>query len=224
VSVSSNANRSGAVNLSGATVSGNIAVFATPPAGTSTVVLVAFYIDDVNRTRLPYWVQLRAPYDLNGTLSSGLASMFDSRLLLNGSHTLTVEVLRVNGSVERRTVTFNVNNPAPAVTQRIKVSTTTTRTSPVDLNGRTLSGSVAIFVDPTTSVKSVAFWLDTTNLTLPPRSTDTSAPFDFNGTASNGKATLFNVGTLTPGQHRIAVRITYSNGTTAVLSSVFTRS
>ncbi|HEX2784527.1 MAG TPA: hypothetical protein VHN36_13160, partial [Ilumatobacteraceae bacterium] len=127
VSVSTNANRSGAIDLAGSTVSGNIAVFATPAASTSKVVIVGFYIDDPNRTKLPYWVQLLTPYDLNGTLNSGLANMFDSRVLLNGAHTLTVELLRLNGTVERRTVSFNVNNPAPAVTQKLQVSTSATR-------------------------------------------------------------------------------------------------
>ena len=223
LSVSTNTNRTGAIDLAGSTVSGNIAVFATPATGTSRVVIVGFYLDDPNRASLPYWVQLVSPYDLNGTLKGGTANMFDTRLLLNGSHTLTVEVLRVNGSVERRTVTFTVNNPPPAVAQKLQVSTSATRSNPVDLNGRVLSGSVAIFVAPSTSVKSVAFWLDKTNLTVAPRSVDSSAQFDFNGTASNGQAILFNVGTLTPGSHRIAARVTYTNGTTAILSSTFTR-
>ena len=96
----------------------------------------------------------------DGTLKNGTANLFDTRQLLNGAHTLTVELVRLNGSVERRTVSFNVNNPAPAVTQKLRVSTTANRSNPVDLNGRVLTGSVAIFVTPTTSVKSVAFWLD----------------------------------------------------------------
>jgi hypothetical protein len=223
LSVSTNANRTGAVDLAGSTVSGNIAVFATPATGTSRVAIVGFYLDDPNRTSLPYWVQLISPYDLNGTLKGGTANMFDTRALLNGSHTLTVEVLRVNGSLERRTVTFTVNNPPPAVAQKLQVSTSATRSNPLELNGRTVSGSVAIFVSPSTSVKSVAFWLDKTNLTVAPRSVDSSAQFDFNGTAGNGQAILFNVGTLTPGSHRIAARVTYTNGTTAILSSTFTR-
>jgi hypothetical protein len=222
LSVSTSANRTGAVDLAGSTVSGNIAVFATPAAG-ARVVLVGFYFDDPNRSSLPYWIQLVSPYDLNGTLKNGTANLFDTRLLLNGTHTLTVELLRLNGALERRTVTFTVNNPAPTVTQKLQVSTTATRSNPVDLNGRTLTGSVAIFVAPSTSVKSVAFWLDKPNLTVLPRSIDLSAQFDFNGTASNGQAVLFNVGTLAPGSHRIAALVTYTNGTTAVLSSTFTR-
>jgi hypothetical protein len=103
------------------------------------------------------------------------------------------------------------------------VSTSDKRTSPVDLNGRTLTGSVAIFVTPTTSVKSVAFWLDKTNLTVAARSVDNAAQFDFNGTANNGQAILFNVGTLAAGSHRIAARVTYTNGTTAFISSTFTK-
>ncbi|MEP7114014.1 MAG: Ig-like domain-containing protein, partial [Ilumatobacteraceae bacterium] len=223
VSVSTNANRTGAINLAGATVSGNVAVFATPPAGSSRVAVVGFYIDDPNRNSLPYWIQILSPYDLNGTLKNGTAKLFDTRLLLNGAHTLTVELLRLNGTHERRTVSFTVNNPAPAVAQKLQVSTSATRSNPADLNGRALAGSVAVFVTPTPSVKSVAFWLDKTNLTVLPRSIDSSAQFDFNGTGSNGQAVLFNVGSLAPGSHRIAARVTYTNGTTAVLSSTFTR-
>ncbi len=223
LSVSTNASRTGAIDLAGSTVSGNIAVFATPATGTSRVAIVGFYIDDPSRTSLPYSVQLVSPYDLSGTLKDGKANLFDTRRLLNGTHTLTVELLRLNGGFERRTVSFTVNNSPPAVTQRIQVSASATRSNPVDLSGRTLTGSVAIFVAPSNSVKSVAFWLDKTNLTVAPRSVDSSAQFDFNGTANNGQAILFNVGTLAPGSHRIAARVTYTNGTTAVLSSTFTR-
>jgi hypothetical protein len=223
LSVSTNANRTGAVDLAGSTVSGNIAVFATPTTGTSRVAYVRFFLDDPNRTGSPCFVQFVSPYDLNGTLKGGTANLFDSRLLLNGPHGLTAEVVRANGSVERRTVSFTVNNPPPAVAQKLQVSTSATRSNPVDLNGRAVSGSVAIFVAPSTSVKSVAFWLDKTNLTVPPRSVDSSAQFDFNGTAGNGQAILFNVGVLAPGSHRIAARVTYTNGTTAILSSTFTR-
>ena len=53
VSVSTNAKRTGAIDLAGSTVSGNIAVFATPPSGTSPVIIVAFYLDDPNRTTSP---------------------------------------------------------------------------------------------------------------------------------------------------------------------------
>jgi hypothetical protein len=222
MSVSTNAKRTSAVNLAGATVSGNVAMFVTPPSG-SAVVVVAFYIDDQTRASAPYRLQFFNPYDLNGTLSNGTANLLDSRLLLNGSHTLTAEVLRLNGTVDRRTVSFNVNNPASTATQRIQVSTTATRSNAVVLNGQTLSGSVAVFVAPTTSVKTVEFWLDKTNLTASPRSIDTAAPFDFNGTANNGQATLFNVGSLATGSHRIAARVTYTNGTTAVLTGTFTK-
>ncbi len=223
VTVSTNAKRTGAIDLAGSTVSGNIAVFATPPSGSSPVIIVAFYLDDPNRTSAPYRLQLLTPYDLNGTLSNGTANLFDSRLLLNGTHTVTTEVVRLNGTIERRTVSFNVNNPAPTVTQRIQVSTSPTRTNPAVLNGQSLSGSVAIFVAPTTGVKSVEFWLDKTNLTVSPRSVDSSAQFDFNGTAGNGQATMFNVGSLAAGSHRVAARITFTNGTTAVLSGTFTK-
>ncbi len=223
LSVSTNASRSGAVDLAGATVSGNIAVFATPAAGTSRVLLMSFAIDDSNMTSLPYSAQLLTPFDLAGTLPNGTANLFDTRFVLNGTHTLTVALIRLNGTVERRTVTFTVNNPAPAVTQRLQLSTTATRTNPVDLSGRTLTGSVAIFVTPTTSVKSVAFWLDKTNLTVGPRSIDGATPFDFNGTAANGQAVLFNVATLATGSHQIAALITYTNGTTAIVTSSFTK-
>jgi hypothetical protein len=223
LSVSTNANRTNPVDFAGSTVSGNIAVFATPAANSSRVVLMGFYFDDPNRTSLPYWLQLLSPFDLAGTLRNGTANLFDTRLLLNGTHTLTVELLRLNGTLERRTVSFTVNNPAPTVPQKLQVSTSATRSNPVDLNGRTLSGQVAIFVTPTTSVRSVAFWLDKTNLTVLPRSIDTSAQFDFNGTANNGQAVLFNVGTLAAGSHRISALVTYTNGTTAVISSTFTK-
>ena len=113
-------------------------------------------------------MQLLSPYDLNGTLSHGHRQLFDSRLLLNGAHTLTTEVLRLERHgraphrfVQRQQRRADGDSAAPGQHQR-------NAQQPVVLNGQTLTGSVAIFVAPTTSVKTVEFWLDKTNLTVSP--------------------------------------------------------
>ena len=151
------------------------------------------------------------------------AGAIDSRLLLNGTHTLTTLVIRFNATIERETVSFSVQNAAPTVAQTIQVSASGTRSNPAQLSGQTLAGSVAIFVAPSTLVRKVDFWLDKNNLLGSPRSTDSLAPLDFNGTAGSGQANLFNVGSLAAGPHRVAVRVTYTNGTTAILSGNFVK-
>ena len=88
--------------------------------------------------------------------------------------------------------------------------------SPQDLQGRTLTGNVAIFVTPATSVKSVAV------LAGQDQPHGCAALHGHRGAVrlqrdrQQRQAVLFNVGTLTAGTHRIAARVTYTNGTTAV--------
>lgn len=100
--LSDNADRSGAVYLDGNSVQGNIYVFAEPA---SKIKRVVFYIDDQYQKGENY-----APYDLAGTLGSGLARPYDSHALKNGSHAFRALIIKTDGSRETITATTFVEN------------------------------------------------------------------------------------------------------------------
>lgn len=105
--VSTSSNRSGAQALPGAVVSGQIYAFeAIPAAG---VARVNFYLDNPGATGTPRRVENTAPYDFNGG-SASTANAFDTRTLLNGSHTITAVVIRADGTSQTERATFTVAN------------------------------------------------------------------------------------------------------------------
>ena len=223
VSVSTNVNRTGAIDLAGATVSGNIAVFADTGCqsescgadgrSTSTIRIEAAFRIGSSCSLHSISTERRRP--ALPTCSTATAAQWHAH-----PHRRAAAAQRHLGTADG-----HVHRQQPGARGHAEVAgqhdgNTNQPGRPQRPNRH---GSVAIFVTPTTSVKSVAFWLDKPNVTVLPRSIDTAAQFDFNGTASNGQAVLFNVGTLAAGSHRIAALVTYTNGTTAVISSTFTK-
>lgn len=102
VRLSTSANRSNTVALSGKTVTGKVFVDVRPVVRVSSV---AFHLDDPTRLRAPLHTEWVSPYDLAGSSASGAANAFDTSTLKAGAHTLTV--VTTFGSVREVTqVTF----------------------------------------------------------------------------------------------------------------------
>jgi hypothetical protein len=98
------------------------------------------------------------------------------------------------------------------------VSTSNARTSPANLQGRTLKGSAYIYVT-SAGARSVRFYLDDTARAKTPR-TDSSSPFDFAGTATNGRANPYVTTALSVGGHSMTVAVT-NGGLTRVVTVTF---
>ncbi|WP_323753768.1 kelch repeat-containing protein [Marinobacter sp.] len=103
----------------------------------------------------------------------------------------------------------------------ILVSEYPDRSAPAPLAGAELHGVRYIFISPDTGVKRVEFHLDA----APPSgafSIENYAPFDFNGTEANDSAKPYDTSSINDGQHSIYATVRYNNGTSELLSSVFT--
>lgn len=111
IRVSNSPSRSSGTTLSGRTVGGSIYVFAASLGGGVTE--VGFYVDDASMAKAPRNVERKSPYDLAGTGADGTARPLDTKLLLNGTHTVGIRVLRSGMKVEKQTVTFTVYNAPP---------------------------------------------------------------------------------------------------------------
>jgi hypothetical protein len=110
IHVSSNADRSGAVALDGATVSADTHVFYSG----SSVDVVTFYIDLKGSGSSQTWesrtIEKIAPYDLAGTAENGKADDYDTDDLGDGQHVVTAVVRHDDGSETTEKATFKVAN------------------------------------------------------------------------------------------------------------------
>ncbi|MBJ6137700.1 kelch repeat-containing protein [Marinobacter litoralis] len=103
----------------------------------------------------------------------------------------------------------------------ILVSEYPDRSAPAPLAGAELHGVRYIFISPDTGIKRVEFHLDA----APPSgafSVENVAPFDFNGTEADDSAKPYDTSSVNDGQHSIYATVRYNNGTSELLSSVFT--
>jgi hypothetical protein len=106
----------------------------------------------------------------------------------------------------------------------LAVSSKPDRSGAVTLGGQTYAGSAVIYVflQPSTAVKTVRFYLDDPTRSRTPRQTESLAPYDFAGTALNGTANGFGLGSLSSGVHTITAAVLKLDGLTQVVSATFT--
>ena len=110
--VSTGADRSGASNLDGTSVAGNIHVFTAPDTGVSQV---AFWLDDPGMTGAPTRVEKVAPFDFAGG-TVGAANPLDTTKLADGQHTITAKLALADGATGVINAAFTVANASTAPT------------------------------------------------------------------------------------------------------------
>jgi PKD repeat protein len=136
-----------------------------------------------------------------------------------GVRTITATVTN-SGGTGKGTASIKVGR-AP-VTQRLYTSASARRSSPVLLQGRTVTGGAAlhVFLGPiaqTTTVARVVYSIDGVAFY-----TDKAKPFDLAGSAANGSAFGFESNLLSLGTHTISAKVIYAGGAWGVTSSTFT--
>jgi N-acetylneuraminic acid mutarotase/glucose/arabinose dehydrogenase len=104
----------------------------------------------------------------------------------------------------------------------LQVSERNDRSQPVPLDGGTVFGKRYVFVTPSSGVSEVKFYLDDPGATGPPYMIERRAPWDFEGTAADGKALPWLTTNLNNGQHTITAQITGTGGATTVVTATFT--
>ena len=99
--------RTGAVPLSGATVSGDVHVFLSPETG---VRQVQFFLDDPMMLSPPIQVENLAPYDFAGTARDRSAISFDTSSLAEGAHDISARVVLVAGGSVSLNAAFTIDH------------------------------------------------------------------------------------------------------------------
>ena len=91
------------------------------------------------------------------------------------------------------------------------------RTNPKPLDGATVSGDIAVFVRPTGGVTRVSFYLDNVLYRV-----ENYPEFDFEATAPNGSANLWDTTQVADGHHVISAVIKITGGTDVEAKAGFT--
>lgn len=107
------ANRSSPVPLAGQTVDGNIYVFVIPE---TDITQVRFFLDDPVMAGTPQQVENRGPYDFAGTAPNDTALPFNTSVLTDGEHIITVAIQLTNGAIDKIDVPFTTDNGISAGT------------------------------------------------------------------------------------------------------------
>ena len=198
------ADRSSALTLGGATLGSTVYIFT---ANATNTVRVDFSLDG-NLSHS----ESSAPWDFAGS-SAATANPFDTKTLVNGSHTIAAKYYFGDGTSQTAQATFAVNNaPPPAVVY----STSTARTSPMPLNGAVFGGqTIYIFAVDTGTTSKVSFSVDGQ-----PIHVESFAPYDYAGSTTTG-AIGTDLSTWTAGSHRIDALYNQADGTTVSVSATF---
>ncbi|PYF99672.1 N-acetylneuraminic acid mutarotase [Georgenia satyanarayanai] len=99
--------------LAGRTVSGDIYAFLAQTEGVSST---SWWVDDPDRTGAPLRTDSTAPFDLAPGSVTHAAAPFDTTLVPDGEHTVTVEVLTADGTTHVVHTAFTTVNDTNALT------------------------------------------------------------------------------------------------------------
>ena len=140
----------------------------------------------------------------------------------SGTYTVTLTVTDDDGATDTATTTVTVN---PATAYQVLVSFSSDRSSPINLEGVTVSGDIYVFTSPdagvaATSSNRVHFYLDDPGQSGSPFRSERLAPFDFAG-GSVSNAFPFDADGLTVGSHTITATLPLDTGATEVIHATF---
>jgi hypothetical protein len=134
-----------------------------------------------------------------------------------GPYQVTITARDGDGASSSITFSVTVTSLSGSIYQQL-VSTSSNRANPVNLDGRTVSGLIYVFVEPITDIKRVEFYIDGIL-----RQSEGYSPFDLAGTASRDfLANPFDTSNLADGAHDFTARITKTNDSVEVISSAVT--
>jgi hypothetical protein len=152
----------------------------------------------------------------SGTAPATVSLTAASAGLPAGTHTATVTATATGYTAAALSVTFTVPGTSGA---RLLMSTSANRSSPVTLDGRTVSGPVYIFTGPDDGIERVRFHVDDPSLAGTPYQVEENAPFDLAG----GTATLakpFSTTSLSNGDHTVTAVLERAGGGAETVNGV----
>lgn len=95
----------------------------------------------------------------------------------------------------------------------LRLSTSSDRSEPMLLQGQVIEGKAYVFTNPAVQTTEVKFFLNDPFMAASPMQTESVAPYDLAGTASDDTAEAFDTSTLPDGVHTVTAQMELSDGT-----------
>ncbi len=147
----------------------------------------------------------------SGTAPQGLTVSADPAGLAAGTYTATLTASASGYTDASLQVSFTVSSSGGYA---LLLSHSPDRSSPVALDGQSLSGEVYVFTSPSSGVRQVRFYIDGSLA-----KTENIAPYDLGGTNSDDSAAPFDTTVLADGSHSLSAQIDLSGGGTETLDA-----
>lgn len=116
---------------------------------------------------------------------------------------------------------FPFGSSGTVVPPRLRVSLAPERIPARPLQGARVVGNIYVFVEGSSSVKRVRFFVDDPRMGQRPVRVAARAPFDLRGHDGGGKARPYDTTKLSHGRHTVTAELNLQNGTTRVLRAAF---
>jgi N-acetylneuraminic acid mutarotase/glucose/arabinose dehydrogenase len=157
----------------------------------------------------------------SGTTPATITVTADPTGLAAGTYAETVTATASGYTASSLSVTLTVT---AASQYSLLASRLPNRSSPATLEGQSFvrGADIFVFTMPESGVARVRYYLDDPAMSGSPRKIESAAPYDFNGTASDGSAVPFDTATVAAGSHTVTAAIEKSAGGTDVLQAQFT--
>src|SRR5215207_2601224 len=111
---------------------------------------------------------------------------------------------------------------AQTPTHQLLLSLSPDRSGADPLQGASVHDNVYVFTQSSVALSRVRFFLDDPQMTGTPRQSEATAPYDFAGTATDGKAKPWDTRKHSDGTHTITAAFDQKTGGTVVVSATFT--
>ncbi len=152
---------------------------------------------------------------VTGTSPAAITVAVTDSTLAPGVYNATITAVAEGYANATIAVRYSVTSIGGSV-YSLLISTTSDRSGAVTLEGSTVSGEIYVFTGPDDGVSQVVFFLDGVEVR-----TEGYAPYDFAGSAADG-GLPYDTTQLADGQHEISVLINLTDGSSELISDVFT--
>ncbi|WP_323750791.1 kelch repeat-containing protein [Marinobacter sp.] len=156
----------------------------------------------------------------SGTTPESISLTADPSGLPPGQYSAQVIADSNNASSDSLLVTLDVV-PESSNTYALMASNAPDRSSAISLRGASLAGDVYIFVPEQPDMTRVQFYIDNPQKSGSPNQTESVAPYDLAGTASNDQALAFDTTQLTDDSHTVTAVIRLNDGSTHEVTEFF---
>lgn len=156
----------------------------------------------------------------SGTTPDSIAVTVDPSGLAAGEYTAVVEATSASAGADTLLVNLEIL-PAVVSNYSLMVSPNPDRSAASSLQASSVSGDIYVFVPQSPDISRVQFYIDNPQASGAPNQTESVAPYDLAGTASNDSALPFDTTVLEDGTHTVTAVVRFKDSSVHEVTDFF---